>query len=104
MDLRDEVVRGSIILNEGTLLWPPPPVVVQAPPFSSVQSQKVALDVIEDTPTPYQKALKKVGYVSLGVGSVSALGLVSPNANFTHILTTFGLSGIIGELCVPNKF
>ena len=35
IDLNDEVVRGSIILNEGKLLWPPPPPkvvpVVEAP-------------------------------------------------------------------------
>jgi len=33
VDLKDDVVRGSIILNKGTLSWPPnPPISVSAAP------------------------------------------------------------------------
>jgi len=33
VDLKDDVVRGSIILNNGTVSWPPnPPISVSAAP------------------------------------------------------------------------
>lgn len=32
IDLNDEVVRGSIVLQNGKLLWPPPPIQVSAAP------------------------------------------------------------------------
>ena len=29
LDFEDEVVRGSIVVNKGEMMWPPPPPVVQ---------------------------------------------------------------------------
>lgn len=45
MDLNDEVVRGSIILKDGELLWPPPPPkVAPAPPTLPSAPEPVATD------------------------------------------------------------
>lgn len=34
--------------------------------------------------------------LSLGVSTCLALGIISPNAAFTQMVTTFGLAGIVG--------
>lgn len=38
INLDDEVVRGSIILNQGTLMWPPPMISVAAKSVAPAQS------------------------------------------------------------------
>lgn len=35
-------------------------------------------------------------WLSAGVSSCLALGMISPNAAFTQMVTTFGLAGIVG--------
>lgn len=37
INLEDEVVRGSIVLKDGQLLWPAPPVAVSAQPQAQVR-------------------------------------------------------------------
>ena len=31
IDLNDQVVRGSIVLQDGKMMWPPPPIEMPAP-------------------------------------------------------------------------
>lgn len=40
INLNDEVVRGSIILNNGQLLWPPPMISVSKPVSAPIATQK----------------------------------------------------------------
>lgn len=96
IDLNDEVVRGSIILHKGELMWPPPkptgPPQVVAPKKQEVEAVKV----VEKEVTPFKKVLDNAVLTTAGVGSIVGLGMVSPNPAFTSMLTVFGLSGIVG--------
>ena len=94
INLNDEVVRGSIVLDQGKLLWPPPPPKVAPPPPAPAAEKITAVTVVEDT--PFQKTLKSSLTYTGGVTTVTALGLASPNASFSQMMTTFGLSGIVG--------
>ncbi|KAL1140911.1 hypothetical protein AAG570_000839, partial [Ranatra chinensis] len=97
INLEDDVVRGSIVLKEGEMMWPPPPISVQAQPQpqqakdSKTQSalQKVEVD-------PFNKTIKDVALYSAGLGGVLALGAASPNPEFSAMTTTLGLAGIVG--------
>ncbi|KAK4879614.1 hypothetical protein RN001_007760 [Aquatica leii] len=93
INLNDEVVRGSIILEKGNLLWPPK-VPVQPSPPAVVQPKTVAVAVKEVS--PFMKTFKDAMMCSTGIGSIILLGTASPNAAFTSMLTTFGLSGLVG--------
>lgn len=54
--MEDEVVRGSIVLKDGELKWPPPvlPVSAQAPPAAT----KAVTKVEPPPPNPFNDTLK----------------------------------------------
>uniref|UniRef100_A0A915LXZ2 NAD(P) transhydrogenase, mitochondrial n=1 Tax=Meloidogyne javanica TaxID=6303 RepID=A0A915LXZ2_MELJA len=91
----DEVVRGSIILHNGQLLWPPPVIAQPSPtppPKSSVELETVK--PVEES--DFTKSLKKASLYAGAIGSANLLGYVSPNMGFTQTITTFSLAGIVG--------
>ena len=50
INLEDEVVRGSILLQNGTLMWPPPPPPTPAPGVAPVAAAAAA--VVKEPPPP----------------------------------------------------
>ncbi|XP_033624217.1 NAD(P) transhydrogenase, mitochondrial-like [Asterias rubens] len=95
VDLEDEVVRGSIILHEGEMMWPPPPpkeVPVAAAPVVTAAKKEVAPVVAN----PFSDTLKSSLMYTLGLTSLHGFGVLSPGASFNTMLTTFSLAGIVG--------
>jgi len=90
VDLNDEVVRGSIILKEGNLLWPPPSPV--QPPIAPVKPKEVVKQVVQD---PWKSTLKDVTFASAALTGLLTLGYSAP-PGFATSLTTFSLAAIIG--------
>jgi len=90
VDLKDEVVRGSLIVHKGEVLpavpraMPPPP----APAPAKVEETVKAI-------TPWQKASREVAVVTAGMGGVVALGKATGTA-FMDSFFTFGLAGLVG--------
>lgn len=99
VDLEDEVVRGSIVLKAGEKMWPPPPPPQQQQPDSTSTApiKVVKAEVVEPQPaSPFKVTLRQaLGYTG-GLGSILALGAVSPSPAFNTMVTTFALSGIVG--------
>lgn len=95
INLEDEVVRGSIILLEGKLLWPPPPPKVDPGAPATVAAKAV---VKEPPPPPnyFANTMKDSLMYTAGLGGMIGLGMVSPNAAFTSMVNVFGLAGIVG--------
>lgn len=97
INLEDEVVRGSIILNSGKLLWPPPPlnqdqIHVAAQPIPVVKAQPVEPEKIN----PFKATVKKSFGYTAGLTGLMGLALVSPNPAFNTMVTTFSLAFIVG--------
>merc|ERR1712223_276426 len=95
LDMADDVVRGSIVLNKGVTTWPPNPpisVAAAAPPKkgAAVEARTAA------EPNPFQDGLKQALTYTAGLGTISALGMGSPNGAFTNMSTTFSLGCIVG--------
>lgn len=93
INLEDEVVRGSIVLQNGTPLPPaprpaPPPVVA---PSAAKEAEMAEIKAI----TPWQKACRDVTTVTAGMGGVLALGKMAGPAFMSNFFT-FGLAGLIG--------
>lgn len=94
VDVEDDVVRGSIILNNGNLMWPPPKP-VGPPPATAPTTKAVEVKKPKEV-DPFKETLWDATAVSAGVGSLVGLGAISPNVAYTSMLTTFSLAGIVG--------
>lgn len=93
----DEVVRGSMVLRDGELMWPPPVVAVAAaaPPPSSAKGSAITATVATP-PNPFNEVLKSSVTYTAGLSGLLALGYASPGPEFTTMMTTLGLAGIVG--------
>lgn len=91
IDLKDEVVRGSIVLQDGKMMWPPPALDL---PLPSPPKPKAIVKPPEQS--PFSAAAWETGLTTAGLGSLLSLGIVSPNPAFATMVTTFSLAGVIG--------
>ncbi|XP_074027106.1 NAD(P) transhydrogenase, mitochondrial [Leptinotarsa decemlineata] len=96
INLEDEVVRGSIILDRGNLMWPPPPPKVTAVPVAPPKKEIELAKEMKKELTPFRDNLNKSLMITTGIGSILGLGMCSPNPEFTSMLSILGLSGIVG--------
>ena len=95
LDMADDVVRGSIVLNNGKVTWPadPPIVVVAAAPPKKGAAVAAAE---QKEPNYFGDKLKQAATYTAGLGTLNALGMSSPGPAFTNMSTTFGLGCIVG--------
>ncbi|KAF8338317.1 PNTB-domain-containing protein [Cantharellus anzutake] len=93
--LEDEVVRGSVVIKDGELLFPPP-APAQAPPASQPAPDAKTIAKEEPKPiTPWEKAVREVSLLGGGMTGMLALGATT-SAQFMSQFYTFGLAGLIG--------
>merc|ERR1711953_909099 len=85
LDMTDDVVRVSIVLNNGVTSWPP------NPPISVAAAAAAPVEV-----NHFNEKMKTALSYTAGLGTINALGMGSPNAAFTNMSTTFGLGCIVG--------
>lgn len=96
LDMADEVVRGSIILHEGKLMYPPPPPKVEPGAPVAAAAAKPVAKAPPPPPNYFNETLKNALTYTAGLGAAVGLGMVSPNPAFTSMVTVFGLAGIVG--------
>lgn len=93
IDLEDEVVRGSIVTQEGKLLPPAPRPAPPPPPAAPVTNAAKEADIV--ALTPFQKTSREVGFVTAGMTTALALGKATGPAFMDNVFT-FGLASLIG--------
>ena len=96
VDMEDDVVRGTTVINKGEITWPPPPLAVSAAP---AQAAPAAAPVAEE---PKKKT--GLGFaITLGVAALILwwIGNSAP-AEFMQHFTVFVLSCFIGYWVVWN--
>lgn len=99
INLEDEVVRGSIVTQNGEILPPAPPPQLDA----AVEAKPKAVGIPPPPPVdPKTKTFNTAMRYTAGLGTMLALGAASPNPAFTTMITTFGLAGITGYYTVWN--
>merc|ERR1711931_483917 len=86
LDMADDVVRGSIVLDKGVTSWPP------NPPISVAAAAAAAPVEVNHFNEKMKTALSYTG----GLATINALGVGSPNPAFTNMTTTFSLGCIVG--------
>ncbi|HET9960607.1 MAG TPA: Re/Si-specific NAD(P)(+) transhydrogenase subunit alpha [Polyangiaceae bacterium] len=103
VDLEDQVVRGSIVLKDGELLWPPPKAPPPAAPVSKKPEAKIAAHGpghAKPTPAPLPKAFVAAAWLVGAIG-IGALGLLAPKEFLSH-LTVFVLACFVGWQVIWN--
>jgi NAD(P) transhydrogenase subunit alpha len=99
LDLNDEVVRNSLIVHEGNIVWPPPK--KDAPPVPA----KSAVPAAPTATAVKQTARSSGSGLAIAVAAVAlallAVGSVAPPAFLSH-LTVFALACIVGWQVVWN--
>jgi NAD(P) transhydrogenase subunit alpha len=107
LDLKDEVVRKSLVVHDGKLIWPPPP-----DPVPKVTAPEVKPSEVRPEPKPVTSerkpsskkptsSLAKPLVTSLIVLLVAMLGLWAP-ADFIQHFTVFILACFVGWQVVWN--
>jgi len=96
LDMADDVVRGSIVLNKGVTSWPPNPPISVAAAAAPQKGAAVAAKTVKAEPNYFNDALKQAMTYTAGLGTINALGCGSPGPAFTNMSTTFGLGCIVG--------
>jgi hypothetical protein len=93
IDLKDEVVRGSIVTYKGDIIPsaprpapPPAPAVKTAPDAAKVETVAI---------TPWQKTSREVATVTGGMGLALILGKATGPLFMSNVFT-FALAGLIG--------
>lgn len=109
-DLEDEVVRGSIVLDKGKMMWPPP--LPPAPPEPGVPTKSTASTAVaKATPSGHGHGegtgvspwlLGAVGVVLLGLAYVIPPKAAGAGTDFLSHLTVFILAIFIGFQVVWN--
>eukprot|EP00918_Siedleckia_nematoides_P064099 GHVU01139424.1.p1 GENE.GHVU01139424.1~~GHVU01139424.1.p1 ORF type:complete len:990 (-),score=156.81 GHVU01139424.1:1277-4246(-) len=93
VNLEDDVTRGSIVLNNGEMMWPPPKIADPSPPASKTAAKALQ----EEKPRNYfNETLQDSFKYTTGMAGVVGLGVISPMPAFTTMVTTFSLAGIVG--------
>lgn len=65
VDLNDEVVRGTIVLHQGRMMWPPP--VISSPPPSPTLAKKIEEKAVVEVPlSPLQQTFKSAAIYTAG--------------------------------------
>lgn len=93
VDDEDLAVRGSLVLDNGELRWPAPPLPAPAAPAAKVETKgpKVL------TPEEIRKdTMGQVATTAVGLTAIAAMGAASPGSAFSSMLTKFGLASICG--------
>lgn len=96
INLKDDVTRGSIITQDGHILYPPPRPVGPPP---SAPKPKVA--VVQQKPvSPFSKTFGTAMAVSVGLAMMISLNLLSHDINLLSMITVFSLAGTAGYQAV----
>ncbi len=107
VDLEDEVVRGSIVLHKGKMMWPPPVKEIPAPPPEpGVPTKSSASKGITAAPPPSHGGhgdAAGISPVALGVIGLAliGLGIIAPDKALSHF-TVFILAIFVGFQVVWN--
>lgn len=94
IDHKDEAVRGMLVVENGKLMYPPPAPVTPPTTTTTTTATKAIEPPKEiDYKAQYLRGARNTG---LGASAILGMGMISPDAAFSSMLTTFCLSNVIG--------
>ncbi|MEM7465668.1 MAG: Re/Si-specific NAD(P)(+) transhydrogenase subunit alpha [Pseudomonadota bacterium] len=97
VNMDDEVIRGTTVIKDGSITWPPPAPKLSATPAPQKPAE-VPAPVVEDKPRSQVGSL-----IAIGIGALAlwSLGKVAP-AEFMSHFTVFVLACFVGYQVIWN--
>ncbi|KAL0154193.1 hypothetical protein M9458_050519, partial [Cirrhinus mrigala] len=93
----DHVIRGTMVMKQGKNIFPSPLPKTTPPPAPPKLKSVAELEAEKRAEiSPFRRTMTSAGVYTAGLSTVLGLGIASPNAAFTQMVTTFGLAGIVG--------
>lgn len=93
----DDVTRGSLIIKDGQLMWPPPRP-IGPPPMAAKRSEPAILK--KEALSPFRRTLGTSIAVALGLGTLISFNMLSHDINLLSMITVFALAGTAGYQAV----
>jgi len=98
VDMEDEVVRGTTVVKDGQITWPPP-----APKLSAAPPPQKAPPPAAPEPEEAEKPGLLGPLLTFGIGALALFGLgVAAPASFMEHFTVFVLACFVGYMVVWN--
>jgi H+-translocating NAD(P) transhydrogenase subunit alpha len=97
VNMEDEVIRGTTVINSGEITWPPPPPKLSAAPAKPAPAAVVKVVVEEKPANGFMSWLP----AAIGVVAMLGLGSVAPVSFMSHF-TVFVLACFIGYMVIWN--
>lgn len=98
LDLDDQVIRGMTVVQDGEVLWPPPPVQVSRVSTAPTAAPK---PVVATDPKPPADPRKRYVGIALAAVLFAVIAAVSP-ASFLGHFTVFALACVVGFYVITN--
>ena len=97
LNMEDDVIRGTTVVKDGEITWPPPPIEVSAAPKKKPAPPPLPVEKEEKQPSALGHGL----FLGVGALLLAALGQVSPPDFLAHF-TVFILACFVGYMVVWN--
>lgn len=94
IDHDDQAIRGALVLEQGGLMWPAPPLPAPATPPQKKEAPTKAKELTPDEIRA--ETLRSAATTAVGLTAIAGFGAVSPGPAFSSMLTKFGLASICG--------
>ncbi len=97
VNMDDEVIRGTTVIKEGKITWPPPPPTITVTP----QPQTEAPAYKQEEPKKEASWVKQMLPLLIGGAALFGIGTVAPAAFMEHF-TVFVLACFVGYMVIWN--
>ena len=101
VNMDDEVIRGTTVIKEGKITWPPPPPTLSAQPAPQTEAPAVSEVEIKEKKSIIPEPIKQLLPLLIIGGALFALGSVAPVSFMSHF-TVFVLACFIGYQVIWN--
>ena len=101
VNMEDDVIRGTTVIKQGEISWPPPALAVSATPLPLTEAPAVVKQAEIKEPSTTSAAIKQILALLLIGGALFTLGSVAPVSFMSHF-TVFVLSCFIGYQVIWN--
>jgi NAD(P) transhydrogenase subunit alpha len=101
VDMNDEVIRGTTVIKDGQITWPPPAPKLSAAPARPAEAKKPPAPSAHGHAAAPASARSLAIAFGLGALALFGLGMVAPPAFMAHF-TVFVLACFIGYMVIWN--